>query len=169
MEFQTKTFRRLGFIYAVLCFIGSSFGVVIFFKQLVEYESFCAKVFCGGNEFMIVTTIKMLVFVLSATVSVFLKLAIDETELTYIYIFKAFMITRNLVLLVRWSVESASLKIAQIRETDTPMVLLEEELSKVTLLLLSISVVFGVEMWITNGIQRYVERASRDEESHDII
>ncbi|XP_053686662.1 uncharacterized protein LOC128736208 [Sabethes cyaneus] len=150
---QKTIFRKLGFIYAVFCFLGSTFGVIVFFKQLVDHESVCSEIFCGGNEFMIVTSIHMLVFILSAIVSVFLKLGIDEAELSYINIHKAFMLTRNLVLVARWSVESATIKIAQIRENNSPD--LEDYLTKVTLLLLSVSVIFGVEMWITNGIQRY--------------
>lgn len=96
----------------------------------------------------------MLVFVLSAVVSVFLKLGIDEANLSYIHIHKAFMVTRNIVLIVRWSVESTSIKISQIRENNTPA--LEDYLTRVTLLLLSVSGEFSKIKFFNLGTPRFV-------------
>ncbi|XP_058838620.1 uncharacterized protein LOC131694163 [Topomyia yanbarensis] len=168
---EVRLFRRIGFIYAVVCFIGSAAGVIIFFKQLVDGGRECSEFYCEGNisgsESMLLATIQMVLCLISAVIYALLKVGIDEAKMKYIRIHKAFMATRNFVLIVRWTFVSVTLGIIQIGGVNPPA--FAEQQNFATVMLLFISVLFGVEMWITDGIQRYVEEVYIYEENVDIL
>ncbi|XP_058463141.1 uncharacterized protein LOC131437664 [Malaya genurostris] len=166
---EVRLFRRVGFIYAVLCFIGSAAGVIIFFKQLVDGGRYCDGFDCGddGSEYIVYAALQMIMCSLSAVTCAFLKVGIDETEPKYICIYKAFMVTRNFILIVRWTFESVTLGVIQISGIDSPIV--QEKQNLASALLVAISALFGLEMWIIDGIQRYVEGEYINEENVEIL
>ncbi|XP_055609471.1 uncharacterized protein LOC129756586 [Uranotaenia lowii] len=150
---ESKSFRRIGFLYAVICFLGSSNGAVYFFKQLVNNEELDPS---GYNGNVVIHAAGMVMFLLSAMFSVFVKIGIEEVEPAYINIQRVCMLLRNLVLMIVWTCGSVSLKIEQISDPDFPQDKVRD-LNLNTALLVMISIIVGLEMWIIEGIQRYVD------------
>lgn len=151
---NVNSFRRIGYIYAVFCFICSVLGAVYFFKKILEPKTFCVQYFCeSGFEHLLISAISMVMCLLSATFSIFVKLGIEEGEPGYIHISRTFMLVRSFVLTIRWTYESVALAITEIDQGISPLV--EQFRSVATILLIVITASTGFELWILDGVQKY--------------
>ncbi|XP_062550241.1 uncharacterized protein LOC134214989 [Armigeres subalbatus] len=108
-------FRQIGYIYAVLCLFGSMLGAVYFFRKIFEPDSYCDKHYCekGFNHAMVSVT-GVVVCLVSASITMLVKLGLDQCEIGYIQIGRTFMLVRSLFLTIRWTYESVALTIAEI-------------------------------------------------------
>ncbi|KXJ74207.1 uncharacterized protein LOC109404914 [Aedes albopictus] len=159
---NANSFRRIGYIYAVFCFICSVLGAVYFFKKILEPKSFCVEYFCeSGFEHLLISAVSMVMCLLSATFAIFVKLGIEEGEAGYIHISRTFMLVRSLVLTIRWTYESVALAIAEITQDVTPLV--EQFRTVATALLIVITASTGLELWILDGVQKYTMQRLHEE------
>lgn len=160
---NANVFRRIGYIYAVFCFFCSVLGAVYFFKKILEPKTFCVPYFCeSGFEHLLMSAISMVMCLLSATFSIFVKLGVEEGEAGYIHISRTFMLVRSLVLTVRWTYESVSVTFAEIRQDASPVVV-EQFRCVATTLLVVITAFTGLELWILDGVQRYTQQRLQEE------
>ncbi|XP_065073397.1 uncharacterized protein LOC135697563 [Ochlerotatus camptorhynchus] len=155
-------FRRIGYIYVVLCFLCSVAGAIYSFANIVDIKTVCVQYYCNaGFESLLISIISMIVCLLSATFSIFVKLGIEEGESGYIHISRTFMLVRSLVLTIRLTYESASLMVAEINEEVTPEVVRFKNTT--TILLIAITAATGLELWILDGVQKYTLQTLQEE------
>ncbi|XP_065073385.1 uncharacterized protein LOC135697552 [Ochlerotatus camptorhynchus] len=158
---DVNSFRRIGFAYAVVWLLASTVGAVYFFKNLVKNESICVDYFCeNGTTNLLSMAINMMICAMSITFAIFVKIGIDETIPGYIHICRVFMLTRSLILTVRWTYESVALRISQINGDTRPNVARAENIA--TILLMTMAAICGLEVWILNGVQRYVKHRAQE-------
>ncbi|XP_062550243.1 uncharacterized protein LOC134214992 [Armigeres subalbatus] len=158
---EVKSFRRIGFLYATVCFLLSTVGAIYFFRILVENEPICADIFCGHG---ISNAVNMVLCAISISLSLFVKAGIDEGIPGYIQVSRVFMVTRSVILILRSTYETVMLMVCQINGDDNFYTVRDE--IKATVLLIIMSVICGLELWILDGVQRYVVQKSR-EDRHD--
>ncbi|XP_029734385.1 uncharacterized protein LOC109404927 [Aedes albopictus] len=165
---DVRAFRRIGFLYAVVCLLGSTVGAIYFFRKLVKDEPICVDYFCENETVNLLNiAINMMLCTVSITFSLFVKIGIDEAIPGYIQISRVFMLTRNIVLMIRWTYESVALTVCQINgDNDTSIVNAE---TTATMLLIAMSALCGLELWILDGVQRYVvQKAQEDRREEEV-
>ena len=47
---DVRAFRRIGFLYAVVCLLGSTVGAIYFFRKLVKDAPICVDYFCENGK-----------------------------------------------------------------------------------------------------------------------
>ncbi|XP_055629572.1 uncharacterized protein LOC129770640 [Toxorhynchites rutilus septentrionalis] len=164
---EVKIFRKIGFIYAVICFLGSTTGAIIFFKRLVDEasrESYLNH-FYQSDYHLIVISVIMIVFMLSAMFSIFIKIGIEEAQPSYIRLQRVFMLVRNFVLIVRWSYHIVMLQIARTNGDHSLAVVQDQNITSA--FLITIAVILGLELWIIDGAERYVMEQFHGERSSE--
>lgn len=78
---HVNSFRRIGYIYAALCFLCSGVGAVYSFANIVAVKTVCVDYFCeAGFENLLISVISMIVCLMSATFSLIVKLGIEEVR-----------------------------------------------------------------------------------------
>nr|XP_029734373.1 uncharacterized protein LOC115269685 [Aedes albopictus] len=165
---DVRAFRRIGFLYAVVCLLGSTVGAIYFFRKLVKDAPICVDYFCENESVNLLNiAINMIMCTVSITFSLFVKIGIDEAIPGYIQISRVFMLTRSIVLMIRWTYESVALTVCQInRDTDTTIVNAE---TTAAMLLIAMSALCGLELWILDGVQRYVvQKAQEDRREEEV-
>ncbi|XP_055609474.1 uncharacterized protein LOC129756589 [Uranotaenia lowii] len=141
--FASRHFRQIGFTYAILCFLGSFFVTIHCLKQFVQSR---------GDESFLLPAAGTVIFLFSAFFSLLIKLGVDEIKPPYIRAQKVYMLIRNLILAVFFTCQSVAWSISENAKSI-----------EATGMLLVVSASVGLEMWIIEGVQSYVdERYSRE-------
>ncbi|XP_021697812.1 uncharacterized protein LOC110675969 [Aedes aegypti] len=159
---EAKAFRRIGFIYAAVCFLASTVGAIYFFRKLVKNEPICVDYFCENETVNLLSiAINMVMCTMSITFALFVKIGIDEAIPGYIHISRVFMLTRSIILIIRWTYESVVLRVYQISGDNDSSI--ATAATTATVLLITMSAICGLELWVLDGVQRYVaQRAQED-------
>lgn len=143
---QVKTFRLVGFIYAAL-------NIIVAITESIR----CLGSFGSEYENNTVLALKSIFALFCFAFAIMLVIGIEREKIEYIIVYRIFVIFRSICGLVYMVINSLIIIVDQGNDpSGTGKVVLG-----VFLLLLAIVLLVGVfafELWILEGIKRYVEQ-----------
>ncbi|XP_065079364.1 uncharacterized protein LOC135702266 [Ochlerotatus camptorhynchus] len=160
---DVKSFRIIGLVYVVFCWMFSALGIVYSFLHLVVVNPFWANILSYDDAInSAIVSACLFVFTLSSFFVAFVKEGIDEGKASFIRIYRVFVILRNLALSALWTYQYAMLEEARIHGDASSKV---RNGDYITLgLFVGAIVITGLELWILNGIQWLTEQKLVEEE-----
>lgn len=142
---QVKTFRNVGYIYAALNIIVATIEAIR-----------CLGSFGSEHENNTVLALKSIFALFCFAFSIMLVIGIKKEKIEYIIVYRIFVIFRSICGLVYMVINYLIIIVDQANSDPTGKVILS-----VVLLILAILVyitVFAFELWVLEGIKRYVEQ-----------
>lgn len=150
---EVKSFRTIGFVYLVLCWIFSTLGVIYSFLHIVVGKPYCVNILCYEDKISSgIVTLCMVGFVLSTVFLAFVKSAIEEANASFISIYRPIVQLRNVPLIALWCYQYVILELERAHGNTSSKVRNAEYLALA--LLVGTTVITGLELWVLNGIQR---------------
>lgn len=142
---QVKTFRLVGYVYAALNIIMSITEAII-----------CLGSFGSEYENNTVLALKSIFALFCFAFAIMLVIGIEREKIEYIIVYRIFVIFRSICGLVYMVINSLILIVDNGNDPSTGKVLLGVFLLALAIVLLLS--VFAFELWILEGIKRYVEQ-----------
>ncbi|XP_065073387.1 uncharacterized protein LOC135697554 [Ochlerotatus camptorhynchus] len=149
---DVSSFRRIGSVYVILCCLIAGFGATLCLYRLMEAKPACRDFSCpDGTKNVIILGVSLKIGILSAMFAGLLKDGIDERKVCSVRVNRVFVVVRTLSLFILWTCWDVSREIGQNDGDASSGVVLA-----IMSMFFGMSSITALELWVLNGVQRYM-------------